>query len=243
MYKFLLFFLFTLSLSYAKENTLNVAIAAVDKDSDIEPRHFEADFKAKYKDKSFIYEYKAPEKTASEKFKEAIAEFLNDLFGSTSKSISGKTVETILKIIAGLIILFVIYLIVKAIMNREGKWIFGRSNNKKIIDYNDIEQNIHIVNFQQLIQEALSQGNKRLAIRYYYLWLLKKMTDKNIIEWDIEKTNSDYSYEIRNEKLKEDFSYLSYLYNYIWYGEFELTDDAFDKTKKAFETTFQSLVK
>jgi hypothetical protein len=69
------------------------------------------------------------------------------------------------------------------------------------------------------------------------------MSDKNIIEWDIEKTNSDYSYEIKNEKLKEDFNYLSYLYNYIWYGEFELTEDTFNKTKKSFETTFQTLVK
>jgi hypothetical protein len=241
--RFLLTFIFFVTIGYANGDSLDMTKVTIDKVSGIESRHFDPSFKAKYKDKSFIYEFKTPERNAWDRFKEAVAEFFNDLFGLAGNSISSSTVAFILKILAGLIILFVIYLIVKAIMNKEGKWIFGRNSDKKIIDYSEIEQNIHTVNFEKLISEALVKGENRLVIRYYYLWLLKKMSDKSIIEWDIEKTNSDYSYEIKNEKLKEDFNYLSYLYNYIWYGEFELTEDTFNKTKKSFETTFQTLVK
>lgn len=243
MNRLLYIFLFFISTSYAQRDSLDMAKVNIDKTSAVEVRHFGSDFKAKYKDPSFVYEFKTPEKNAWDRFKEAIADFFNDLFGFADNNISAKTIEIILKSLAGLIILFVIYLIVKAIMNKEGKWIFGRNSDKKIIDYSEVEQNIHSVNFEKLIKEALERGEKRIVIRYYYLWLLKKMSDKNIIEWDIEKTNSDYSYEIQNEKLKTDFNYLSYLYNYIWYGEFEVTEDIFDKTRKSFETTFQSLVK
>ena len=76
--------------------------------------------------------------------------------------------------------------------------------------------------------------NYRLAIRYYYMWLLKSLTDRGEIEWDIEKTNGDYYREIKSESLKQDFQFLSYVYEYSWYGEFEISDSDFSKTETAF---------
>jgi hypothetical protein len=67
------------------------------------------------------------------------------------------------------------------------------------------------------------------------------MSAKQMIVWDIEKTNSDYLYEIKELSQKEDFAYLSYLYNYIWYGEFELDEATFLKAKTAFEKTIKSI--
>ena len=60
------------------------------------------------------------------------------------------------------------------------------------------------------------------------------MSDKGAIEWDIEKTNSDYLSEIQSEDLKKDFRFLSYVYEYSWYGEFEINDTDFSKTETAF---------
>jgi hypothetical protein len=73
-----------------------------------------------------------------------------------------------------------------------------------------------------------------LATRYYYLWLLKTLSDRNIIEWDIEKTNGDYLNEISNLELKNEFQFLSYVYEYSWYGEFNLNETDFEKTEIAF---------
>ena len=67
--------------------------------------------------------------------------------------------------------------------------------------------------------------------------LLKSLSDKNIIEWDIEKTNLDYQREIQNTEIKKNFRFLSYVYEYSWYGEFELTEDDFRKAENAFLTT------
>ena len=86
----------------------------------------------------------------------------------------------------------------------------------------------------------MQSGEKRLTIRYYYLWLLKIMAQKQIIEWDIEKTNSDYLYELKDQAQKEDFTYLSYLYNYIWYGEFEMDETTFAKAKNDFEKSIKT---
>jgi hypothetical protein len=202
---------------------------------------FAKNFKTKYTEKEFIYEFKTPEKNAWDRFKEWLANFFKNIFSFTDSKSANNFVEILLRTLAIGIVIFVIYLIAKAIMNKEGQWIFGRNSDRKIINYDEIEKNLHLVDFEKLIQNSLQLGENRLTIRYYYLWLLKKMSEKQIIEWDVEKTNSDYLYEIKNEAQKEDFAYLSYLYNYIWYGEFELDEETFTKARTAFEKSIKTI--
>ncbi|RTY92359.1 DUF4129 domain-containing protein [Flavobacterium sp. GT3R68] len=221
------------------EITTQVNVIAIDT-SGIELQSFPKDFKKKYTDSAFIYEYKTPEKNAWDRFKEWLANIIRSIFNLGSDHISMGFVEILLKVIAGLIVIFVIYLIVKAILNKEGKWIFSR-NSKKLINYDEIEKNLHLVDFEKLIAKTLQSGERRLSIRYYYLWLLKKMAEKHLIVWDIEKTNSDYLYEINSQAKKDEFAYLSYLYNYIWYGEFDMDEETFTKAKKSFESSIKLL--
>ena len=209
--------------------------------STIETRSFEENFKDNYQDSEYIYEQAVKESNWWDRFKKWLADFFKNLFNLSSDTVSGKVVDILIKSLAVILIVFVIYLIVKSIMNGEGQWIFGKSSDKKVIHYEDIEKNIHLVDFEKLIKETLKSGEQRLSIRYYYLWLLKKMSDKNMIEWDIEKTNSDYLYELKEQTFKSDFEYVSYLYNYIWYGEFELDEVTFIKAKKAFDNLINSL--
>ena len=90
---------------------------------------------------------------------------------------------------------------------------------------------------EKLIKQANANGEYRLTVRYYYLWMLKQFSDKEIIRWDIEKTNSDYQYEIKDATLKEEFNYLSYLYDYCWYGEFDINKEQIQQIEKAFAKT------
>lgn len=205
----------------------------------VEAKPFAENFKNKYTDKEFVYEFKTPEKNAWDRFKEWLANVFKNIFNFTDSKAANNFVDILLRVIAILIVVVVIYMIVKAIMNKEGQWIFGKNSDKKIINYDEIEKNLHLVDFEKLIQKSLESGENRLTIRYYYLWLLKKMSEKHLIEWDVEKTNSDYLYEIKNEAQKEDFAYLSYLYNNIWYGEFELDETTFAKARNAFEKSIK----
>jgi hypothetical protein len=230
----------TLAVAETKKIIFTEKDIAVDNDS-IAKSTFSRNFKKNYTDDAFVYEEKTKEKNAWDRFKEWLSEILQNIFNFSSKHTSATAVEYILKTLAVLVVGYVIYLIAKAILNKEGQWIFGKNSNKKVIYDTEIEKQLFITDFEKLIQETLASGQKRLSIRYYYLWLLKKMSEKNIIEWDLEKTNSDYLYEIKNETQKENFAYLSYLYNYIWYGEFELDQTTFEKSKTAFEKTIRSL--
>lgn len=210
----------------------------VDTDT-IEAKTFEKNFKKKYTDSDFVYEYKTPEKNAWDRFKEWLANIFRDLFNFSTNETSMNFVSILLKVLAVLVVVSVIYLIAKALINKEGQWIFAKDANKKTIYYTDIEKNIHLLDFKKLIEECLERGEKRLCIRYYYLWLLKIMAQNHYIEWDIEKTNSDYLYEIQSPVLKEEFTYLSYLYNYIWYGEFEIDDKMFEKAQISFKNSIK----
>ena len=209
--------------------------------SDVAKMYFTKNFKEKYNDKEFIYEEKAPVKTLWERFQEWFSQWLERTFDVQDSQKALTILDYAINTIAVILILLVVFLIVKAILNKEGTWIFGSKSDANLIRYDEIERNLHLVDFEKLIKQSIQSGENRLSIRYYYLFLLKKMSEKQLIEWDVEKTNSDYLYEIKSPQLKANFEYLSYLYNYIWYGEFEVSAQEFDKAKKAFDTTIQNI--
>jgi len=215
----------------------------IDQGDSLAPLHFKTNLTSKYNDSDYHYEVKMDDKTLWDRFVEWLAYWFKKIFGLNDFKSSKNYAEITLKVIACLIVIYVIYLIVKVILNKEGQWVFGKSTTQKIIHDDDIEKNLIHVDFEKLIKETLKSGNNRLAVRYYYLWVLKNLSEKNIIVWHADKTNTDYLYEINSNELKTDFQYLSYLYNYIWYGEFEMSDATFQQAKKAFENTIQSLRK
>jgi hypothetical protein len=114
-------------------------------------------------------------------------------------------------------------------------FLFGSSKKNKI-NFEDAPENIHEINFEKLIQEAISKKQYRVAIRLSYLLLLKELTIKNLIDWSPEKTNYEYLKEIKEIKTREQFARNSLMYEYIWYGDFEIDQDNFSKVKDGFQT-------
>lgn len=202
---------------------------------------FDADFKERYRSADFIYVVQPPEITWWDRFLMWLSSLIGKSIKISNPEVSLGFVKIALKVIAVIITILIVYFIVRALLKSEGKWIFGRNLSKKIIHHDSVEKNLQATDFQKLIQETESAGDLRLAIRYYYLWLLKRMSERELIKWDPDKTNSDYLYELKNEKHKDDFSYLSYLYNYIWYGEFTIDNNTFEKVRTAFRQSINSL--
>ena len=195
----------------------------------------------KYNDDDFIYEQAINSAGWWTRFKQQLSDFFRDLFNIKNKGQASDLVDLLLQIGGIILFLLVVYFIFKAIVNKEGQWVFGKKSDKSIIPVTDVENNIHTTNFKQLIAQAEQTNNYRLAIRYYYLWLLKKLTELEIIEYDVEKTNSDYQNEIIAKDIKNEFSYTSYLYNYIWYGEFNVNHLEFNRAKQAFTKLISTL--
>lgn len=89
---------------------------------------------------------------------------------------------------------------------------------------------------QQLIDQALADGNYRLAIRFYYILLLQSLTNKELIDWKVQKTNHDYIYEITDLDMRKQFIKVTDIYDYIWYGNFDVDKNAFTKAESSFKT-------
>ena len=121
---------------------------------------------------------------------------------------------------------------------------FGFFTNKQQINARkilDAENYVDELDFDYLIKKALEKEDKQAAIRFYFLKTLKILTQKNYIKWESYKTNSDYYYEIQNPALKKDFDYARYLYTYIWFGKFTITDQQFVQAKNHFESIYNTL--
>lgn len=99
------------------------------------------------------------------------------------------------------------------------------SEDEEIIERKDIPK---------LIAKAQKAGNYRLAIRFYYLWILKLLRDHELIDYQAQKTNQEYEKELKDPKLIGSFSELTYLYDFVWYGEFEVEKNEYDHLQKRF---------
>ncbi|WP_298424491.1 DUF4129 domain-containing protein [uncultured Kordia sp.] len=208
--------------------------------SDVQPRTFEDNFKDTYDGSEYVYEI---EKTDGwfTRLVNWLERQIDELFNLGSRKKAAKYLNVVKLIFYGLIIVAVVYFIVRAIMNGEGRWVFGKRSDKKLIEHEDVETNIHIVDFDALIKEATTNNDYRLAVRYQYLNMLKKMSNYEIISYDPEKTNLEYTYEIKNESLREQFQYASYLYNYIWYGEFIIDQTQYNKASNSFNVLLKNI--
>jgi hypothetical protein len=51
---------------------------------------------------------------------------------------------------------------------------------------------------------------------------LKRLTEAEQIRWKADKTNRAYLNELTNLQLKQPFANIARLYEYVWYGEFDI---------------------
>ncbi len=197
-------------------------------------RNFDSSLVEKYaSDRDLQYERNI-NKSFFQRLKEIISVWLDRIFGNPDTSNINNLTERILNLLLVLIFLAATYIAVRLLMNHRGRWFFEKKNESVSIDFSNVEQHIHEANFELLLHEAEQNGDTRQAIRLLYLWLLKVFTDKNFIQWNLDKTNVDYLAEIDDKLLKEQFNYLSYLYNYIWYGGFSINDSEYEDARELF---------
>ena len=166
-------------------------------------------------------------KTIWERFKDWFWRKIGELYSSKGGSIGFRILEYLL--IAAAIVLIVVLLL----KNNVRALFYGESASVSV-DFKEFEEDIHKINFNELISVALSEKDFRRAVRLHFLKLLKELTDKNLITWKIDKTNNDYSVELSNSKYKMQFEELAISYEYIWYGNFSLDETNFKITIEKF---------
>ena len=201
---------------------------------------FNRDFRSSYlSDEEFNYTEGNDSYSYWQQIKKRLINFLKKLFGYAPDAPTPRFTEILIKTLVGIVILIVLSIAVRIFIRHKGRWFFDKKNEELTLDIYDTVNLIEKADFSQLIAENEKNGNIRTCIRLYFLWILKTLKDKNLIQWMPDKTNSEYHNEITDKALKDKFSYLSYLYEYVWYGEFALDNDDYLKAKSAFEKLLQ----
>lgn len=198
------------------------------------PKRFEKGFESKYTDEEFDYHQHKVEESVWSKIKRKILEWLSDLFGQPDPRKTSDSLMGLFKVISIVLILVVGFFILKFIMSKEGNFFFSKKNKSVAVNESDVVENIHEINFPSMIKSYEDSSDYRSSIRYHFLYLLKNLTDRGILDWNPEKTNKDYIQEIKKEEIKKEFDQLVYIYDNVWYGEFEVDGENYKTIKERF---------
>jgi hypothetical protein len=112
--------------------------------------------------------------------------------------------------------------------------VFRKKATNAPIPYSEFFEDINAISFDTEIENAISKANYRLAVRLLYLKCLKHLSDSGLIEWEIDKTNSTYIDEIKNQQQQASFRMLTLQFEYVWYGEFMIDQQVYKNIDSSF---------
>lgn len=178
-------------------------------------------------DPDFIYEDLLFEMSWWQRFKLWIAYWISWLF-------SREGANSVLKnVIIALGVLAILYLILR-LLGMDMVGIFGRKPKNATLPYQEFSENIHELDFEAELQQAVSGNNFRLATRLLYLRCLKTLSDLEHIDWQPGKTNADYANELPEANLKPDFRQLTRIFEFSWYGDLPVDGARYEVFREAF---------
>lgn len=148
---------------------------------------------------------------------------LNDILGSGIVSV----------LLWAFVICFVGFILYQLFLSGGG---FRRRSKKAKDIIAEVEEEVITPesDFDGLIRQALQSGNYRQAIRYQYLRSLHQLAAAGLVTLAPDKTNFQYVSELGDAAQRQAFVSLTLHYEYVWYGEFDISKEIYDK----IETTF-----
>ncbi len=109
------------------------------------------------------------------------------------------------------------------------------STNSNNFSIEKIENNIHETDLERYIKEAVREQNYAIAIRLYYLAIIKELSLSKMIKWKRDKTNRTYLSEIRSTNLFQPFREVTRIFERVWYGEGQVGESEYLSIKPKFE--------
>lgn len=216
---------------YAQKDTLRL----VQKDaSTVTPRYPDA----KHLDDFLTdrdYQYKDDVQPPTNPFEKWI-----DWFWSKIRdNIFGKSYENFWQyvILAGIFALFVYMLHKAGIL----EYVFASRAISEDTDYLVGQENIHELNFERAMEDALSSGDYRLAIRLEYLRTLKVLSNKDLIGWKPNRTNYSYVQELEKYPYQADFVQITRYFEFAWYGDFQVGKSEYQEMQSLSGSFFTKL--
>ena len=108
------------------------------------------------------------------------------------------------------------------------------SAEKKGSNVNLNKHNINKIDFDANIANAETNLDLKEATEYLYLKSLALLHQKKYIKWRRDKTNHEYFSEINNMELRDQYSWLTYYFEHVVYGDVPVDYDRYKKIKSFF---------
>lgn len=116
-------------------------------------------------------------------------------------------------------------------------------SDSKNFTVEDIEERIHESDLDRFLREALAKNDFRLAVRIYYLAIIKELSLKDLIRWKKDKTNREYLNEVvsRKPEIYQDFRETTLAYEKVWYGDIIITEGDYMSISPRFKKFIDNL--
>lgn len=139
-------------------------------------------------------------------------------------------------------VLILAYIVFKAVAG-DAVLVNKQVGRTKHIEFEKIETNLHEADVEGFLQKALEQQDYRLAIRLYYLAIIKELSLKHVIEWKKDKTNGHYMNEMRNKKHPQlqEFRNATRMFEYVWYSNMDFDGKKFEEVRIAFKDLLNTI--
>ena len=122
------------------------------------------------------------------------------------------------------------------IMFENNLGLFYRNRAKKIVRGDGAQGAVaEEEDLDERLQYYLDQNDHRQAVRYLYLRSLRALGDRGLIQGDGRSTNREYLRQLSGTPQEAPFRFLMGAYEKVWYGEFDLGDEAFHRLHRYFE--------
>lgn len=141
-----------------------------------------------------------------------------------------------------LIVLALVYAVLR-LLNVDLQGLFLPKNKRMAVlqQEQDTHENIHEIDFNIAIDEALKAKEYNKAVRLLYLSALKELTDREHIHWQPGKTNYQYQQELKSLSLQTPFRELGYFFEWAWYGNFRLDEAQYQEASTFYKSIQQQL--
>lgn len=169
--------------------------------------------------------------------------FRNWLFVQFLRLFGTTTAISTLEIIVYILILITLVYAVLRLLKVDLQGLFLPKSKRTAVVQQDKEayENIHAIDFNTAIEEALKNKEYNVAVRLLYLSALKELTDREHIHWQPGKTNYQYQQELKSLSLKTSFRELGYFFEWAWYGNFSLDEQQYQEASTIYKSLQQHL--
>ena len=104
------------------------------------------------------------------------------------------------------------------------------------VDIAEVEDHLEQADMDDFIRQAIAKGDYNLAIRLYYLAIIKELSAAKQIKWKKDKTNRDYLREMGTSSSRVAFEDCTQTFERVWYGDSQLDQMTFNHLVTKFKS-------